>query len=165
MSYSYRILIFADPRRMGEEAYECYRAWHRDHDDTNILWVGYNLTDSEDCDLVFRGRKISFDSTFYDKSARMLEGKGWRILPRANALIFGFDSERGKSVDIRDLGSISNQFVRKLQSIMDTQSAIVAGSSDRDITPGEVALEGAFFATHVGLDSAPAIIEAVLLFL
>ena len=160
MPRSYRILIFADPRRMGKEAYECYRAWCREHDDGNILWVGYSVTDSDVFDLALNGRRIAFDPEAYDESAKLLEGKGWRILPRANALIIAFDSDKGRSIDIRDLGSFSNQFVRKLQAIVDEMSAPVS-KTGQDAVLGEVALEGAYFTADIGLDTAPDIIAAI----
>ncbi len=52
----------------------------------------------------------------------MLDGKGWKLPPRANALGLKVDTTVGKSIEVSDLGHDRNDLIRKLSSQTDIVS-------------------------------------------
>lgn len=117
----WRIFIFADPRKMGDDAFDCYLAWHQEPRDSRIIWMGYSI-DETNPDFRWKGKGVTFDPSEYDAAKEMLDGKGWKLLPRANALILLADTQRGKFLDVCDLGSSRMEFVRKLSKKVDEAS-------------------------------------------
>ena len=112
----WRILVFADFRRMPVEASKAYINWNSETDDPRVGWVGYKACGPEDeCDFLLGEKGIRFDGRFYDRSISQLEGDEWElILPRAKAIVYSIGSGV-KKARVIDLGPHSGAMVKTLK--------------------------------------------------
>ncbi len=80
MARDWRIFVFADPRKMGESAYDCYRGWHQQPRSSKIIWVGNHKTE-KDAVLRCNGKASDSIRTSTTRPAQRWTGKDGSCSP------------------------------------------------------------------------------------